>query len=85
MSKGRTTFDMECPNCSETVTISYNWWSYPAYTPPGEFAPVDPPDSGVEIDTERCPYCRLEFAGDVLKKIEQAAWEDAEESSSYDY
>lgn len=66
MSKGKVTVTATCPddiNCGANIDIEVAWWDYPAYTPRGEYAPTEPPDSGWEINSmpKNCPNCNRLF------------------------
>jgi hypothetical protein len=65
MSKGSQQVTIKCPiqDCDHEFKVTVNWWDYPAYTPRGEYAPVDPPDKGCEISDmpNDCPACHTVY------------------------
>lgn len=64
MSKG--TFALTVTHaCGTDVEVTVVWWDYPARTPRGEYAPIDPPDAGEEPHhPERCPGCGATLEAD---------------------
>lgn len=83
MREGNTKITVGCLECGHEVELEVHWWDYPAYTPLGEFSPIDPPDSGFELlepIPAKCTACghipsdkELEF---LETQIENRFWWD---------